>query len=159
MILALDQSSRISGWAVLDGQSLIAYGHCIHEEDNLMRRIIKLCQEIEKLIEQYKPTKIILENIQLQAGNVDTFQKLAWVQGAIQYMLSTKYPSLPYELIYPTEWRSKCDFLKGKGKSRVEQKKIAQQWVKETFDKKCTQDEADAICIGWAINKTEINFK
>ena len=102
---------------------------------------------------------VLLENIQLQAGNVDTYQKLAWVQGAIQYMLITDYPSLPYKLIYPTEWRAKCDFLKGKEKSRANQKKEAQEWVFRQFNKKCTQDEADAICIGWSYNKIELNFE
>lgn len=102
---------------------------------------------------------VILENIQLQAGNVDTYQKLAWVQGAIQYMLATDYPSLPYKLLYPTEWRAKCHFLKDKGKDRASQKKIAQNWVLQQFNKKCTQDEADAICIGWSFNKSELNFE
>jgi hypothetical protein len=27
----------------------------------------------------------------------------------------------------------------------------------ETFGKKCTQDESDAICIGYALSKTEEN--
>lgn len=148
-ILALDQSTRVTGWAIMEDHQLISFGHIAYEDDNIIKRIVKLCKYIEDLIATYQPTKIILENIQMQAGNVDTFQKLAWVQGAIQYMLAAKY-SQPFKLVYPTEWRAKCDFLKGKDKGRASQKKVAQEWVKQQFNQKCTQDEADAICIAWS---------
>lgn len=36
------------------------------------------------------------------------------------------------------------------GKTRPEQKKAAQQLVKQQYDISVTQDEADAICIGMA---------
>ena len=58
--------------------------------------------------------------------------------------------SVPYKLVYPSEWRKNCNFLKGNDKHRENQKKIAQQWVLETYGKKCIQDEADAICIGYS---------
>ena len=57
--------------------------------------------------------------------------------------------SMPFTLLYPSEWRKSCNFLKGNSAKRDAQKKIAQDWVLKTFNKKCTQDEADAICIGW----------
>lgn len=58
--------------------------------------------------------------------------------------------NITFTLVYPTEWRKTCNFLKGQDSKRDSQKKIAQQWVLNTFNKKCTQDEADAICIGWS---------
>lgn len=79
--------------------------------------------------------------------NVATFQKLAWVQGAIMELCNEM--SIPFTLVYPSEWRKACNFLKGQSPSRDTQKKIAQQWVLNTYNKKCTQDESDAICIGW----------
>lgn len=56
---------------------------------------------------------------------------------------------ISFTLVYPSEWRKACNFLKGNKTDRTSQKKIAQQWVLSTYNKKCIQDEADAICIGW----------
>ena len=77
---------------------------------------------------------------------VDTFQKLAQVQGAI--ILLCKLNEIPYEIVYASEWRKYCNFLKGNDKHREAQKKITQEWVLKKYNKVCTQDEADAICIG-----------
>ena len=154
-ILALDQASRTTGWSFFQNGDLIDYGHWDMAQDDIALRIHKLCQEIESKIEQYEPTLIVLENIQLQHGDVATFQKLAQVQGGIMSLVA-KY-KIPYKIIYPSDWRADCAFLKGNDKHRENQKKIAQEWVKNTFQKKCTQDEADAICIGYAQSKHQEN--
>jgi len=65
--------------------------------------------------------------------------------------------NLQCEILAPSEWRATCNFLKGNEKNRQAQKKIAQEWVMKTFGKKCTQDEADAICIGFAASQTAEN--
>ena len=44
-------------------------------------------------------------------------------------------------------WKSK---LKIRGKSRPEQKKNAQKYIKENYNMEPTEDECDAICIGLA---------
>lgn len=147
-ILALDQSSRVSGWAFFDAGDLVDFGHWTHEDTDFALRIHKLCQEIEEEIDVYDPEIILIENIQLQHGDVATFQKLAQVQGAILRLCAQKKKK--YKLVYPSEWRAACDFLKGKEKTREPQKKIAQQWVATTYQMKCTQDESDAICIGYS---------
>lgn len=39
---------------------------------------------------------------------------------------------------------------------------MAQEWVLKTFGQTCTEDEADAICIGFAANKNinnELNWE
>lgn len=153
-ILALDQASRDSGWSVFIDNSLTDFGHWSFTQDDVAMRIHKLCQEIEKKIDEYHPDRVVIENIQLQQ-NVEMFQKLAWVQGAIMRTCIAKEVS--YELVRPSEWRAECDFLKGNDKHRDNQKKIAQTWVMENFGKKCTQDESDAICIGYALSKKEDN--
>lgn len=147
-ILALDQSSRVSGWAFFDDGELIDFGHWTHEDTDFGTRINKLCQEIGEKLEEYEPNIVLIENIQQQHGDVATFQKLAWVQGAI--MLLCKQKKIKYKLVYPSEWRSQCNFLAGNDKQRESQKKIAQAWVKDTYGMKCTQDESDAICLGYS---------
>lgn len=77
-------------------------------------------------------------------------------------MLLCKQHKIPYKIIYPTEWRERCNFLKGHDLHRENQKKIAQQWVFATYGKKCTQDESDAICIGYTETEDqndELNFE
>ena len=152
-VLALDQSTRTSGWSFFDGSELIDFGHWENSQSDIAVRIHSLCQQIKSKIEEYEPDIILIENIQLQQignreGNVQTFQKLAQVQGAIMRLCVEM--GVPYKLVYPSEWRKNCNFLKGNDKHRENQKKIAQQWVLETYGKKCIQDEADAICIGYS---------
>lgn len=148
IILALDQSTRISGWSVFENKELKDFGHWTETSDQIGKRILNISNHIKDLINKYDPDLVVFENIQLQNRNVgvDTFQKLAWVQGAIISVLEEW--DVEYKIIYASEWRKSCDFLKGNDKHRNEQKKIAQQWVKDTYNLKCTQDEADAICIG-----------
>lgn len=162
-ILALDQSTRVSGWAIYDGTELKSYGHWTHTNEDISDRIHALCQEIQEKIESEDVDFVVIENIQLEnknssIQNIATFQKLAWVQGAIMELCNDM--DVPFTLMYPSEWRKACNFLKGQDNKRDSQKKIAQQWVMDTYNKKCTQDEADAICIGYGYNsiKSEIIF-
>lgn len=150
-ILALDQSTRVSGWSVFKDNQLISFGHWTETSNDFGVRIYNIINEIQKKINEFKPDQIVFENIQLQNDanrniGVDTFQKLAQVQGAI--ILLCQLNKIPYEIIYVNEWRKSCDFLKGNDKHREAQKKITQEWVAANYGKKCTQDEADAICIG-----------
>ena len=154
-ILALDQSTRTSGWSVFKDKELISFGHWTEKSEYFGTRIFNIINEIQKKINIFKPDKIIFENIQLQNDkdnkkniNIDIFQKLAQVQGAI--ILLCQLNNIPYEIVYASEWRSKCNFLKGNDKHRDNQKKITQDWVKKQYNKICTQDEADAICIGFS---------
>lgn len=52
---------------------------------------------------------------------------------------------IPYQVVSSQTWKSK---LKIKGDKRAEQKRNCQAWVLETYNIKCTQDEADAIALG-----------
>lgn len=160
MILALDQATTTSGYSLWDNDQLILYGHYTYDYEEVPKRFHELCNQVRKLCAQYPITEIIIEDIQMQAGNVVTFQKLAQVQGALlETILSL---GLQYRIIKPSEWRAECNFLKGQDKHRESQKKIAQTWVMQQFNKKCTQDEADAICIGYAIlqqKNSELNWE
>ena len=48
-------------------------------------------------------------------------------------------------LIHTATWRSHC---KISARSRQDQKRAAQLYVQNKYEKQVTQDEADAICIG-----------
>ena len=145
-ILALDQASRTSGYAVFCDDQLIDSGKFTFEDADIAKRLMKIRNKVEELINKFCIEKIILEDIQCQGNvvnNLETFKILAEVIGVLTELAAEK--NLPYELVYSTVWKST---LQIKGRTRPEQKKNAQQYVLNTYGKKVTQDESDAICIG-----------
>lgn len=162
VILALDQATRTSGWAMFENSHLIDFGKFTFDDDDVFNRIQKVCLKLLALCKENNPDKVILEDIALQGqtNNVQTFKVLAQLQGALIYVC--KEFSIPFEIWSPNQWRAECNFLKGNEKNRNAQKKIAQQWVLNQFGAKCTQDEADAICIGYAVDhaaNNELNWE
>lgn len=151
IIIALDQSTQISGYSIYKNNMLIDYGHLSPSGDYL-HRIVKLVKWLDAQINKYFGDKItvLIEEIQLQQTpdskgllNVETFKKLAHCQGALlEYLVENK---IPYSIVPSSTWKSKCGI---KGRGRIEQKKNAQLYVEKEFGIKATQDEADAICIG-----------
>ena len=83
-ILALDQSSRCSGFSVFENGKLLTYGKFTFEDADLGERLCKIKNKILELIEQYNIDELIFEDIQLQNNitqNVQTFKTLAEVYG------------------------------------------------------------------------------
>lgn len=154
-ILALDQASQTTGWSVWDGPKLISHGKFTVAQPHMGDRLAAIRNHVQKLIDTYSPEKIIFEDIQLQTktvGNVHTYRVLAEVIGMLETFLTDC--KIPYEIMSSSTWKS---VLSIKGKDRAEQKRNAQKWVVDTYSIKPTQDECDAICIGAAYNKNNIN--
>lgn len=72
------------------------------------------------------------------------YRVLANLQGVILDTLFEK--GIEHDLCYSSEWRKYCGV--GDGKGRENKKRQAQDKVELWYKQKCTQDEADAICIG-----------
>lgn len=153
ILLALDQASRISGYAVFDQDKLAAQGTFSFNDDDFGQRLVKIRTKIIELIDIYHIDEIVFEDIQLQqtsarqqiVNNVSTFKALAEVLGVVQEL--SQELNIPYTIIYSQTWKSALNI---KGKTRPEQKKNAQAYVLENYGLKVTQDCADAICIGCA---------
>lgn len=145
-LLALDQSSRITGYAIFENAKLIHYGKFSVDDDDIGVRLLKIRQNVHNLIEKYDINELVFEDIQLQnnvQNNVQTFKTLAEVFGVI-YELATEL-DLQNSTVLASSWKST---LKVRGKDRPEQKRNAQALIEKTFNVKPTQDECDAICIG-----------
>lgn len=145
-LLALDQASRITGYAIFEEDRLITYGKIVVEDDDIGARLVKIRDAVKKLVEDYNINEVIMEDIQLQnnvQNNVQTFKLLAEVFGVI-YELITEM-RIPVSAVLASSWKSTLGI---KGKTRPEQKRNAQVYVQEAYGKKPTQDECDAICIG-----------
>ena len=150
-ILALDQASHITGWAVFEDGNLVKYGKFSVDNENIGERLHEIRERVAQLIADYGIDKLVFEDIQLQQNvqnNVKTFKILAEVFGVI-FELATAL-EIPNQAVLAGTWKSTLGI---KGKNRQEQKRNAQAWAQNTYGIKCTQDEADAICIGSHICK------
>lgn len=147
-LLALDQASRVTGYAVFDDNELVDSGTFTLTSDDIGKRLVAYRKKIEQLIEKYDVDTVAFEDIQMQnqINNVQTFKILAEIFGVTQEYLAEQGHS--YKIVSSSTWKSKLDI---KGKKREEQKKNAQQYVLEHYNKKVSQDEADSICIGASV--------
>lgn len=142
--LCLDQASRTTGYAIFDGQSLIKVDKFTLVNSNFGKRINQFRQKIKQLIEDNNIEQVFFEEIQLQQ-NVDTFKKLAMIYGAALSLMEEM--GLPYDIISSNTWKSKCKIKKT---VRETEKQAAQKFVTQTYGLTVTEDEADAICIGYS---------
>lgn len=152
-VLALDQATKTSGWAVFDDDRLVKYGVWTAKGDNSDEKISLTKSFVASMIDNWKPDNVTIEDIQLQnmtfAKNnqaqmaVTVYKKLAALQGVLtNYFYENHYE---YNIVSPATWRA---FSGIKGKSRTEKKINAQLKIKELYDISVTNDEADAILIG-----------
>lgn len=155
-ILALDQSSKISGYSYYEDGKLIKYGKFDCGDMDLPIRLTKIRNYVIQLINEFQPEYILIEDIQLQdnvKNNVKTYKALAEVIGVISQLCNEL--NIPHELVPSATWKSALSI---KGKNRTEQKRNAQSWVVNNYSIKPTQDECDAICIGHYFTHKTVEF-
>lgn len=147
-IIALDQSTQLTGYAIFQDKDLIAHG-VFSPSGDYEHRIVKLRQWLLDKLEPLKPNvEVYFEDIQLQdlgggSIGITTFKKLAHVQGAL--IVTCIEEDAPYTIVPAATWRKTCGV---KGRVRNEYKPAAQAHVLEKYGIQATEDEADAICIG-----------
>lgn len=156
-ILALDQASRVSGWAIFANNDLLTYGKIdLSKQDDIGERLHLLRQKVKQLIKEYKIEKVILEDIYMDQhliNNVQTFKILAEVFGVLFELCISI--DIPVEAVLSGTWKST---LRIKGKNRPEQKHSAQEWVLNNYNIKTNQDTVDAICIGaYYLKQKQVN--
>ena len=141
-IIALDNATHITGWAVFDNKDLTSYGKYTTKSSETSDRILEMGDWLSNLLEKWEPNTIIFEDIQ-QQNNVTTFKVLAKLQGVLEYV--SKKHEIEYYIIPPATWKHNAGVT---GKSRVDQKKSAQLIVQRLYNIQTTQDESDAILLG-----------
>lgn len=164
-LLALDQSTAITGYAVFQDGKLLTVGHVNPTGANYIIRIVKLRKWLKNIITTLDGNvEVAIEDIQLQEFEpnggkrqsrdmgVTTYKKLAHVQGALLCLLEDK--GIKYHVVSPATWKSACGIT---GRYRDNQKANAQKFATETYGLTPTQDEADAVCIGHCILKKSVD--
>lgn len=153
-ILSIDASTKSSGWAIYEGTQLKDYGCITSSSTDLFKRIHKMVDEIDLLINTNNISKIILEEVRPDdiggRTNLNTHRALMWLQGAIAMMIHDKHPKVTIEYLYPSEWRKCCKIKTGRGVVRETVKQRDIRFVEETFGIKVNDDIADAIGLGYA---------
>lgn len=142
MILSLDQSSTVVGFAVATKEGkIIKTGYKKFCGKDFFVRVEKISNFVEELILDFKIKKILMEDVFLQR-NVKTLKKLSLVIGVIiQICLKHR---IEYNIIPATTWKN---FLGIKAKKRKEQKKEVQEYFKLKYDKDFQEDESDSLGI------------
>ena len=145
-LLALDQASKVTGWAIFEDGELKSYGKISLDDPNTDIRLVQLRQGIQTLVADYNIDEVIFEDIQQQnnvANNVQTFKVLAEVYGVVSELLQEIQS--PHSTVLAASWKSTLGI---KGRTRAEQKKNAQLYVEQNYGIHVIQDIADAVCIG-----------
>ena len=96
-VLALDDATKDTGWALYDNEQLVDFGVARMGGDDTIARIALLRQWVLGVIDSWKPDKIAIEDIQLQSyynaktnkssQNVVLFKTRALARRATCYLL------------------------------------------------------------------------
>ena len=151
-ILALDQATKVTGYSIFDNGKLVKVGTFHTSSDDEVARCASIKNWFLSMVQMWKPDHVGIEGIQYQAktfdgdtvGSVTLFQALAHLQGVL--LVTCHELNLPCRVCPTNTWRNACGV---KGRARADKKKSMQLLAKQWYDINATDDEADAIGIGY----------
>lgn len=158
-ILALDLSTKSTGWAVYEDAQLVDYGCITASSNDLIKRIQKIVSELIQVLNKHTVVKVIVEEVRPEEKiqNLQTHRALMWLQGAVAMVLHEIDKNIKMEYLYPSEWRKLCGIKTGAGVRRETVKESDIKFVNKTFGIFVNDDIADAIGIGYAYNQKQLN--
>lgn len=159
-ILALDASTKSTGWSIFNNEKLIEYGCFTATSTDLIKRIYKITEEIKLLLLNHQVDKIILEEVRtdgIYGANSKVWKALAQLQASINFMIYNNFPNISIEYIYPSSWRKNCGIHTGRGIKREALKEADINFVKQKFGIEVNDDIADSIGIGQSYIITQDN--
>ena len=149
-ILALDLSTKNTGWAVFEDKNLINKGCIEANNTNTLDRISIMVNKLIEIYNNYFPQKIIVEEVLPDdvKHNQSVYKALMYLQAAVALEFNKYGKSL--EFYTASEWRKKCGIRTGRGIKREALKAADIKFVKDNYNLDVNDDVADAICIGYA---------
>lgn len=151
-VLSLDQSTRCTGYGFFDNSEYVCSGIIDMSKSQLEtnERSFEMAKEIWKVIDEYKPTYLVIEDTQ-QQSNIKTVITLARLQGMI--IGYAEAHGVKVHILLPSKWRSALSYNQGPKVKRKELKKQSLDYVKENLGLDLPEDQAEAIAEGVAAHK------
>ena len=139
-IIAFDQSTTATGWAVLDKETaeIVKFG-VLKPEGETNDRIRQTIKHCLWLVEEYQVTFVFIEGIYSEL-NKKVFAILAKLAGSLEIMLEEK--GYIVNVVSANEWRKRVGI---KGRKRADVKKEAIELVHTLYGIKASEDECEAI--------------
>ena len=152
VLLAFDQSTRCSGYAVFNDGKYVCSGMVDKSKSKLdtYERSFEMARDLWRVIKKYKPDHLVIEDVQNQ-NNTKTVVTLARLQGMIiGYAEAHKIKT---HILLPSQWRKALGYNQGPKVKRAELKQQSADFVKGQYGFDLQEDENEAICIGIAAHK------
>ncbi len=160
-ILALDLSTKSTGYAIGEEEKLLLHGCFSANDKNTYKRIIKMRDLIAKIIKENQISKIIIEEVRPEY-NSHTNKILMYLQAAVALAAYEINSKIEIQFFGASEWRAKLKIKQGRGIKRDQLKPRDIQYVEQKYNIKVNDDEADAICIldaYWINENNQINWE
>ena len=161
-ILAIDASTKSTGWCVGENGILQQHGCITASSRDVVKRIIKMRDQLSKIIKSTKIDKIIMEQVRPEY-NSHTNKVLMWMQAVIVVAAYQIDPKIQCEFIGASTWRAAIKIKQGRGIKRESLKSQDIEYAQQKYNlTNLNDDEADAICIFdayWEKNDNEINWE
>lgn len=151
-ILALDQSTRKSGYSYFENNQYISSGVVDLSKSTLdtYERSFKMAKELWAVIKKYKPEVLIIEDVQNQS-NTNTVIILSRLQGMI--IGYAEAHGVKTYILLPSQWRKVLGFAQGPKVKREELKQQSINYVKKHYGIDASEDEMEAVAINAAAHK------
>ncbi len=160
-VLAIDPGYERLGIAVLEkfsgnkNKEYVVFSECFRtsQKSSFEERLLAVGLEVEKMIEEYKPTALVIENLFL-INNQKTAMRVSEVRGAILYVC--KKNKLEIKELTPLQIKMA---VTGNGKSAKDQVIKMVKLLVSNPKANVLDDEYDAIAAGlafFALNKNPL---
>lgn len=151
-VVSMDQSTRVSGYAIFENGEYVHSGMIDMNKSKLEtdERSFEMAKALWKVIEEYKPDHLILENVQQQTSP-KTVIILARLAGMI--IGYAEAHGVKTHILLPSQWRKALGYAQGSKVKRAELKQQSLDYVKEHLGVALPEDEAEAVCEGIAAHK------
>ena len=155
-VLAIDGSTKSTGWALFNNRKLVTYGIICANNNNVLDRIPIIVNGLLQILKEHNPDEIIMEEVIPEDVNHNqtTFKSLIYLQAMVALTFHKMGKKLNFYAA--SEWRKKCEIQTGRGIKRDMVKAADIQFVKDNYNIETNDDIADAICIGHAYTHQSI---
>ena len=106
-ILALDCSTKRTGWAFFDENNELHFGAISCSDSSPEKRISIMKDKILEIVKNEQITHIVMEDV-IPGGktNAHTTKLLTWLQGNIVVKIFEFNKNITFDFLVPTQWRS-----------------------------------------------------